>query len=229
MKRIAMRETYARLAFSACLVACFGDMLAVYIFGALYPGYNHITQPMSVLGGPGSPVARPVSAWWVFIGVLFILFAAGYRRVYTSAGRPYRIVSWLIAAYGAGEGIGSGLFPVSRVGGRLTPIGIVHDSLGVLGVLALMALPFILMRVFSRENNSGMRRFSLVVAVSGIMTVLLFNLSKVIPATNTVFSYQGFWQRVFVFIYYGYLLVIAYRMLQFSRKKKDRTSNSGAI
>jgi hypothetical protein len=182
---------------------------------------------MSVLGGPGSPVARPVSAWWVFIGVLFILFAAGYRRVYISAGRRYRVASWLIAMYGAGEGIGSGLFPVGRVGGHLTPIGIVHDALGVLGVLAVMALPFVLMRAFSRDNNYGMRRFSLVVAVSGITAVLLFNLSKIIPASDTVFSYQGFWQRVFIFIYYGYLLVIAYRMLQFNRKK-EKISTSGA-
>ena len=203
-------------------------MLAVYVFGAFYPGYNHLRQPMSVLGGPGSPVARPVSVWWVFIGVLFILFAAGYRRVYLSTGRPYGIVPWLITMYGAGEGIGSGLFPVSRAGGHLTPIGIAHDALGVLGVLAVMTLPFILLRAFPREQNPGMRYFTLAVAASGIITVLLFNFSKVIPEKDTVFSYQGFWQRAFVFIYYVYLMVIAYRMLQINRKK-NKTSVPAVI
>jgi hypothetical protein len=220
MKRNAAKGPYAILAFLACVIACVGDMLAVYFFGAFYPGYDHLTQPMSVLGGPGSPVARPASAWWVFVGVLFIAFAAGYRRVYISAGRPYRIVSWLIAMYGAGEGIGSGLFPVSRVGGHLTPFGIVHDTLGVLGVLAVMALPLVLLRAFSREQNPGMRHFSLAVAVSGTITVFLFNLSKVIPGSDTIFSYQGLWQRAFVLIYYVYLMGIAYRMLQFNRGKK---------
>jgi hypothetical protein len=219
MIRNVVKEPYATLAFLACTIACVGDMLAVYFFGAFYPGYNHLTQPMSALGVHGSPVALPVSAWWVFIGILLILFAAGYRKVYISAGRPYRIVSWLITVYGAGEGIGSGLFPGSHVGGRPTPIGIVHDTLGILGVLAVMALPFFLLKTFPQKQNTRMRHFSIAVAVSGITTVLLFNLSKVIPATDTIFSYQGFWQRVFVFIYYVYLMLIAYRMLQFNRKK----------
>ena len=136
---------------------------------------------MSVLGGSGSPVERPVSAWWVFIGVLFVLFAAVYRRVYISAGRPYRIVS---------------------------------------GVVAVMALPFVLLRAFYREHNSRMRRFSLAVGASGIITVLLFNISKVIPTKDTIFTYQGFWQRIFVFIYYAYIMIIAYRMVQFNRNEE---------
>lgn len=182
MNRNAVKEPYATLAFLACAIAYVVDIPAVYIFGAFYhPGYNHLTQPMSVLGGLGSPVERPVSAWWVFIGVLFILFAAGYRRVYISAGRPYRIV---------------------------------------FGALAVIALPFVLLRTFSQEQNSRMRYFSLTVAATGMITVLLFNISKVIPTKDTIFSYQGFWQRVFVLIYYVYIMVISYRMLQFNQNKE---------
>ncbi len=216
MRTKVKERSAAVISFLACTVACVGDTTAVYIFGTLYPGYNHLMQPMSALGASGSPVARLASAWWVLIGILFILFAAGYRRVYTSAGPRYKIVSWLIALYGAGEGIGSGIFPGNRIGGHLTPLGIVHITLGVLGVAAIMVLPFVMLGTFSKAQNIVMRYFSLAAAASGIITVLLFNLSNVINAADTVFSYRGLWQRVFVFIYYVYLMVIAYRMLRYS-------------
>jgi hypothetical protein len=193
-------------------------MLSGYVLGAFYPGYNLLTQTMSVLGVSGSPVARTASIWWVLCGVFFRVFALGYRKVYKTAGPPYTTVSWLIVLYGAGEGLGSGIFPGNRIGGHLTPVGFVHISLGVSGVLAIMALPFLLLGTFPKNDCPGMFYFSLAVAVTGIITVLLFDLSRLLHATGTILAYEGLWQRVFVFIYYAYLMVIAHRMLRYGMK-----------
>jgi hypothetical membrane protein len=102
---------------AACFAGCIGDFLSLFILGPEYPGYSQMHDTMSSLGSSTSPVSDIISAWWVILGILMIIFAFGFRAAYPHDNKYVRIVFWLLILYGLGEGLGSGLFKADRVSG----------------------------------------------------------------------------------------------------------------
>jgi len=59
------------------------------------------------------------------------------------------------------------LFPGNHLAGHLTLTGIIHNVIGGIGVIALVAIPFVLMRKYSRAGDVAFNRFLLLISVTG--------------------------------------------------------------
>jgi hypothetical protein len=210
--------TFSIVALTACLFACAGDLTGMFVFARFYPAYNQISQPISALGAYGSPVARLVSWWWIFIGFIFILFAYTYGKSNFNGHPAQRITSWLIGVYAAGEEIGSGVFPGNHIAGHLTTTGIVHNITGGLGVLALFLIPFTLVRKYPLTVHPFFNRLLWIMSIVGLFFFCLFTLSRfTFHQMHWLQLWHGLWQRLFVFVYYFLLVIIALKSFNENR------------
>ena len=214
------KANYIMTSSIACFIVCSGEFIVLFVFGAFYPGYNHLKDTMSLLGSSWSPVSDETSLWWIIAGVLLIFFASGFKKAFSTKGKFARIGSLLIVLYGLGEGIGSGVFKADRILGKLSVSAIIHDILGGIGVAAILILPLIMQKVVTKKENTAFYRMSKIIFITGIVTVLLF-LFRYSANQNNFFSVnKGLWQRLFMLNTYVYLVTIAIIMIK-SRKYKQ--------
>lgn len=204
------RKNLVRLSSVLCIAACIGDLLVLFILGRKFPGYSQVSDTISLLGASVSPVSNQVSSWWIILGLLFIVFAAGFAAEYKERGRPVIIAALLIVVYGLGEGMGSGLFKADHVGDALTVSALIHDTIGGIGIVAVLILPLVMRRIFRDEKNQVFYVFSTVIFYVGIFTSLLF-LSRY-SGDNFLGRYTGLWQRMSLVNIYLYFTVISIMM-----------------
>ena len=198
----------------ACIIVCIGEFVTLFVFGAYYPGYNHLKDTMSVLGASVSPVADEISLWWVIVGIFLIFFGTGFRKAFSEKGLYAKGASWLIMLYGFGEGIGSGAFKANHIANELTISGIIHNIFGGIGVTAILLLPLIMQKVVTKNEMPVFFRMSKIIFITGIITVLLF-LFRYLSNENNFFTvYKGLWQRLFMLNTYTYLTTIAILMIR---------------
>jgi len=206
---------------AACFTGCIGDFVSLFILGPKYPGYSQIFDTMSSLGSSVSPVSDIISLWWIILGILMIVFAFGLRAAYSADDKYVKTVFWLIILYGLGEGLGSGLFKADRVSGSYSTSFIVHDILGGAGVVAILVLPLIVQKIKPFFSNKRFIRFSRITFILGILFLLLFSFRFVKNGNNLIAGYKGLWQRLFIMVYYIYLMTVAYIMSSHTINRKS--------
>ena len=216
-----MKNQISYLFFSAfaCFTACVGEFIALFVLGSFFPGYSQIKDTMSSLGSSKSPVSNEISLWWIIMGLLFIIFAIGFYKAF-KVKRYVSLASWLIALYGLGEGIASGVFKVNNNNTALTNSAIIHDIIGGIGVTAILILPLILQKMFAKDEMPIFYRMSQIVFIIGIVTIFLFLFRYLGNINNVVSIYKGIWQRLFMLNTYIYLATIAVLMIK-NRKAKS--------
>jgi hypothetical protein len=169
---------------------------------------------MSSLGSSASPVSDIISILWIVLGILMIMFAFGFRAAYSPGDKYVKIVFWLLILYGLGEGLGSGLFKADRVSGSYTKSFIVHDIMGGAGVVAILILPLIVQKIKPFFSSRGFIRYSCITLILGMLFLVLFSFRFVGNENNLLVRYKGLWQRLFILVYYIYLVTIAFRMVR---------------
>lgn len=205
---------YIKIMSIAIIIICVGEFATMFIFGAFYPGYNQLKDTMSALGASKSPVSFEMSSWWILMGTFFILFGITFRKAFDKNLSYVKIASWIFIFYGIGEGIGSGAFKADHILNGYTTSLIIHDTVGGIGVLGILALPLIMMRIIPKEDNRSFHRLSKVIFVAGISMISLF-LFRYLPDKNNFFLiYKGLWQRLFMLNTYVYITVIAIIMIK---------------
>ncbi len=200
----------------ACFAGCTGDLLSLLILGSKYPGYNHLSDPISFLGSSGSPVSHLISVFWVVLGVLFIIFGVGFRTAYMPADLYVKTASWLIILYGLGEGLGSGLFKADQVNNSYTVSFIIHDFLGGAGVVALLALMLVAPKIKELSVNRAFFTFSNVSLILAVLLLILFSqrfIGSKYTIAKGIAKYTGLWQRLLLLDFYVYLLTLAVKMV----------------
>ena len=110
----------------------------------------------------------------------------------------------LIFIFGFGAGNVAGLFPEDPKGEEESVSGKIHGIFGGLGYLALLAIPSILANI----SGEWFLAISIVVQILGVVFFTLFLLSK-----NPKIGKSGLWQRLFLFNYYSYMIIIAVIMI----------------
>lgn len=198
----------------ALVVGCLADLVMLYFFGKQIPGYNQFTSTISSLGESSSPVAGAVTAWSVTLGIIFIFFGFAFRSVYYEYGIPTRFASLLLIIYGIGENIASGVFKPDHINGALTFMAVLHGILGGIGVISALLLPFIMMKLFTRNSFPVFYVFSFFVLLTGLVSILLFSFRVVYFENSFVNTYKGLWQRIFLIDYYIYFAAIAFMMIK---------------
>ncbi len=199
----------------ACIIACVGDFAVMFILGSYFTGYSQMKNTMSSLGASISPVSDQMSAWWIVAGLLFIFYGIGVYFAFRSQGKASATASWLIAVYGAGEGIGSGAFKANHhLGGVLTSSAVIHDVLGGIGIVAILVLPLVMKKVIADAEFPFFHKVSNVVFIMGIFFLILFSFRISNDKSNFLSSYQGLWQRLMMLNSYIYLIAIAFFMFR---------------
>jgi hypothetical protein len=198
----------------ACITACVGEFAVLFVLGAYYPGYNHLKDSMSILGSSASCVSEEISTWWIIMGVLIIFFGTGFKKEFSMKGSYATFASWLIILYGFGEGIGSGAFKLDHAVNRFITPALIHNTLGGIGVVAILLLPYIMKKVITRSEMPSFYLMSRIVFITGIITILLFLFRYSRDKTNFFSLYKGLWQRLFMLNTYIYLSVIAVLMIK---------------
>lgn len=199
-----------RIGVLACWLLVFGEWLTDYYFGKHFPGYSWQQESISYLGQAGSPVALAVRYWGFAFTFLLLLFTRGYWEAFRPGYLP-AVVSLLIAIYGLGEGIGSGLFPLNPPETPFTVAARWHEIFSGIGDSALILVPVMLLRGY--PERSGLRRYLILVTGIGLTMVLLFLLAKWGATDNFILSHKGVWQRVYVANYHIMLLVVSQLMI----------------
>jgi hypothetical protein len=214
-------EAFIYVSAIVCIAVCIGEFIALFVLGSFYPGFNHLKDTMSSLGASNSPVSNEISTWWVIMGLLFIFFATGLRKAFSEKGLYSKIASWLIILYGFGEGIGSGAFKADHIANSLKTSAIIHDTLGGLGVIAVLILPLIMQKVITKNEMPVFYCMSKIVFIAGIVTVGLFLFRYSSDENNFFTLYKGLWQRLFMLNTYLYFSSIAFIMIKQYKKTKS--------
>jgi hypothetical protein len=195
------------------ILACIGDFGMIYFLAARFPGYSHSLQAVSDLEHKSSPVAPLISIGWIIMGVMFIIFGYGFYKTFHDYGKSAKTAGWMIALYGIGEGILSGLIPGSPGKYLQTTNGVFHSFVGGVGVAGAMLLPFVIVKLFNAAKSSGMYWISSLVTVSGFLFFILFAISNFYQPQGHWISLLGLWQRLYMLMYFLYFIYVATLML----------------
>lgn len=216
---IEQNSPFIVIASIAGLVAAGGDFLVTYVLGFFYPNYDHFKLVMSELGTSQSPVAMWMNLWWIIFGILFIIFAIGFKKAFLPEKKSVVIVTSLIFLFGVGAGIGAGLFPMEPGGTETTITGKLHGICAGIGFMAIMFVPLVSLAIFSRKHSPKLYWLSIGVFVLGLLSFILFVVSEDASFIEGVLLYTGFWQRVFLLNHYVYLGVISVLMIRASHHR----------
>ena len=211
---------YITLSALAGILAIIIDIVSMFTYGFLRLGYNSMNETVSSLGSSGSLMSTQISAIWIIVGVLLILFGLGFRKAFSEKGRFAKGASWLIILYGFGEGIGSGIFRADRIANSPTILGVIHEILGSMGVIAILFLPLVMQKVITKKENPLLQIVSIIVFVLGALFMVFFLFRFSTDGNNFFYLYKGLWQRLFILITSIYLLSIALLMIKKHQKQK---------
>ncbi len=199
----------------SCFIATLGDFAVMGYAGSIYPGYRMLHDTESMLGASSSPVSEMTSAWWIILGLLFVIFGAGFRKAYHDGGRAAQIASWLIILYGVGEGMGSGIFHADYVDGYLTLPGKIHDALGGLGIAGMFILPLLVRKIIPRKKHPVLHSLAVPTIIIGLAVLILFSIAKLkSQPSEFITTWKGLWQRLLTLNFYVYLAFLAGVMLK---------------
>lgn len=189
--------------------------------GASRPGY-------AALHHFGSELAYGDRGWiqtanFFLTGALLVGYAAGLRHA-LRAGRGAAAVPLLTAALGL-TFIVAGIFPTDpkpgyppgTATGPTTLAGSVHDLNGLVNIVLLTAIIWLAVaRDAGRSDRRGWVWYSIVtgiaVPVVFVITGVLFGQAS--AAGDLAHAYHGLVQRIYVVLGYGWLSVLAVRLLR---------------
>jgi hypothetical protein len=149
-----------------------------------------------------------MNIWGAVFSLLFIAYAFCLRKTIFKKGVWQHVAVWLIAIYGAGEGVGSGLFPYNQVSDHLTMANKLHLIFSGLGDAALVILPFVVFKIFPKRIYPGLHTCAGIVAFSGPVLIIFFLLARA-----SILPWRGLWQRLYLLDYYLLLIAISIKML----------------
>lgn len=196
----------------AGVIVCTGDIVLTLFWSHLARHYNPFSQTISYLGQAGSPLEKWIIIWSICFSILFALFGWGFWKAFATKGRLAALVALLLVIYGLGEGIGSGLFPINSFSKHLTFDNRLHNIFGGIADISLVSIPLLMLNIFPKSTNPWMYIASIVAFVGGIIMAILFLWSKYVAHPDMITIYKGLWQRLYILVYFVYLILIAFKM-----------------
>ncbi len=173
--------------------------LVVVVLGAITPGYSHVRDVISVLGGTEAPYGAVQDANFLVCGLLLVAYAVGLHRGLTG-GRGSRWGPGLLALAGVGLA-GAGLFPVAT-GSDISVIdwsartSTYHQLSSVVFFLGTIASMYILSRRFRHDPRwEGYDRYTRWASVVALGLVLLYSLTG---SDGAGLFPDGLLQRLFI-------------------------------
>ena len=181
------------------------DNLLPLVLARFYPNYIHKEMALSVLGSRQSPVKWIYNIWCIVSGVFFCI--APYA-LYRENNCGLTITIWiLLAIYGIGCEIISGLCPLNENRQEEDIITSIHGGSSAIGFMALLVVPLLLALLQLQTTEFIIGLISLLCFVAAFMFFCFFVMGEKEKFSSTVLRYGGLWQRLVLISCYMPLLV----------------------
>ena len=181
------------------------DNLLPLVLARFYPNYIHKEMALSVLGSRQSPVKWIYNIWCIVSGVIFCI--APYA-LYRENNCGLTITIWiLLAIYGIGCEIISGLCPLNENRQEEDIITSIHGGSSAIGFMALLVVPLLLALLQLQTTEFIIGLISLLCFVAAFMFFCFFVMGEKEKFSSTVFRYGGLWQRLVLISCYVPLFV----------------------
>jgi len=152
---------------------------------------------------------------------MFVLLGLSFYKSFNITSKYIKLASWLFVFYGVGEGICSGVFPVNYNESGIDFISMLHVILSGIGVLAIMILPIVIQKIFTKKDFPLFYNYSFIVVALGLLFISLFSLAKSIDnPLNFFVQYKGLWQRALTINFYIYLTTLVVLMNRYRLDEK---------
>jgi len=165
------------------------------VMGVLVPGYNHMRQMLSILGGIGGFRGDLFNIGVGTMGGLIILFAIGFNRAVNQSKASLKTV-FLFILGGLGL-IGSAIMNCNRgciIDLSQDPIRALHGIFAFIASLSLTFAPLPFYSHFKQDPQwEKLATFTLTTVILSIITTILFYIAFV---TNTLPNILGLIQRL---------------------------------
>jgi hypothetical membrane protein len=189
-------------------------VLIVVIAGISYPGYSHVRQAISELGGAGAPYPLIQNGNFLVTGVLIIMFARGLHSSLEDTKRS-KLGAALVGAFGVMM-IVHAFLPCDTGCEFASTVGSTHNITGLLGFLSAIAGVFVLSRQLA--PSTSYRTYSVVTAAAGLVSLVLWIALGRVARIRVM---DGSLQRVFAGTLLLWIEATAIRQLVQSRHTRD--------
>lgn len=194
------------------LITIIGEFFLPWILKYFYKGYNSKTMVMSVLGSPESPVRTIYNAWLVWLGLFLLVTSFLFYQEVNSISKVLAILTFIsIATFAVGAGILSGLFSVNESKEIVTLASKIHGAGAAIGFMTLMFFPLLQSISGFKSNNIAQGIVCVIAFVVAVMFFAFFIMGDKGSFRETVFSYEGLWERLSLFFMYVPFLYFAIR------------------
>ena len=188
------------------IIILVADNLLPLLLARFYPRYKHKEMALSVLGSHQSPVKWIYNLWCIISGVVFCI--APYS-IYQESCNGLAIAIWiLLAIYGIGCEIISGLCPLneSRQDGDI--ITKIHGGASAIGFMMLLVVPLLMAILQYQSSQMLLGTVSIVCFVFAFMFFCFFIMGEKEKFAKTVLRYGGLWQRLVLAVCYVTLFIL---------------------
>ena len=170
------------------------DNLLPLVLAHFYPNYIHKETALSVLGSRQSPVKWIYNIWCIVSGIVFCI--APYV-LYMEHNGGLALAIWiLLAIYGIGCEIISGVCPLNENRQDEDIITKIHGGSSAIGFLALLVVPLLLALLQLQNSEFFIGAISLLCFVTAFVFFCFFVMGEKEKFSNTVLQYGGLWQRL---------------------------------
>jgi len=169
------------------------DNILPFLLARFYPAYRHREMALSVLGCRQSPVKRIYNGWCILSGLVFTTVPA---VIYRTCGGGLSIAIWiLLAVYGIGCEIVSGLCPLNEDRNATDRLTALHGGASAVGFMALLAVPLLSAILHFRTGQTALGTVSLISFAAAFVFFCFFIMGEKEKFAATVLRYGGLWQR----------------------------------
>ena len=175
-------------------IVLFVDCMLPLVLARFYPKYKHKEMALSVLGSRQSPVKWIYNIWCIVSGIIFCI--APYVLCQEN-NCSFAITIWiLLAVYGVGCEIISGICPLNESRKDEDVITKIHGGTSAIGFMALLATPLLFALMNFKVSNIIIGMISLVSFIAAFVFFCFFIMGEKEKFANTVLRYGGLWQRL---------------------------------
>ncbi|HHQ8769037.1 TPA: DUF998 domain-containing protein [Clostridioides difficile] len=176
------------------IIIIMADNLLPLLLARFYPNYKHKEMALSVLDSRQSPVKWIYNVWCIISGVVFCI--APYA-LYQENDSGWAIAIWmLLAIYGIGCEIISGVCPLNENRQDEDIITKIHGGTSAIGFMALLVVPLLFAILQFQTTKVVLGAISLVCFTIAFIFFCFFIMGEKEKFANTVLRYGGLWQRL---------------------------------
>ena len=188
------------------IIILVADNLLPLLLARFYPRYKHKEMALSVLGSRQSPVKWIYNLWCIISGVVFCI--APYS-IYQESCNGLAIAIWiLLAIYGIGCEIISGLCPLNESRQDRDIITKIHGGASAIGFMMLLVVPLLMAILQYQSAQMLLGTVSIVCFVFAFMFFCFFIMGEKEKFAKTVLRYGGLWQRLVLAVCYVTLFIL---------------------